>query len=217
MSGLQIEVFRSREEWLKHRSGIGGSDAAAVLGLSPWKTNVQLWEEKTGRREAPDISDSPVVKYGTEAEKYLRGLFALDYPEYEVCYEENNAFFSSDFAHASLDGWLIEKETGRKGILEIKTANITSGTLADRWKDQVPQHYYAQVLHYLLVTGWNFAVLKAQLKYEFGGEISRIETRHYRFDREDCEDDIRMLEGAEREFMAYVAADKCPPLKLINI
>ena len=43
----------NREEWLKERKkGIGGSDAATVLGKNPWKTNVELWEEKTGRRKA---------------------------------------------------------------------------------------------------------------------------------------------------------------------
>lgn len=215
---LNIRTYLSREEWFEHRYGIGGSDAAAVMGLSPYKTNTQLWEEKTGRRKPPYISDNPVVRYGTDAEKYLRSLFALDFPEYEVAYKECNAFFNSEkpFAHASLDGWLTERDTGRKGVLEIKTANITSGMLADRWKDQVPEHYYCQVLHYLLVTGWDFAVLKAQLKYIFSGTIERIETRHYKFDRSECEEDIKTLEAAERKFYQYVKEDKVPPLT-INI
>ena len=48
----------NRTDWLKaRRKGIGGSDAASVLGISPWKSNVQLWEEKTGIAEPEDISD----------------------------------------------------------------------------------------------------------------------------------------------------------------
>ena len=47
---LTMIVCESRGDWLKQRSSrIGGSDAAAVLGKSPWKTNQRLWEEKTGR------------------------------------------------------------------------------------------------------------------------------------------------------------------------
>jgi len=58
----------NKEEWLEERkNGIGGSDAATILGLNPYKTNIDLWEEKTGRKEAIDISDKPYVKYGTEA------------------------------------------------------------------------------------------------------------------------------------------------------
>lgn len=50
-------LVNNRKEWLKARQkGIGGSDAASVLGISPWKTNVQLWEEKTGITEPEDIS-----------------------------------------------------------------------------------------------------------------------------------------------------------------
>ena len=55
--------------WLESRTlGIGGSDAAAILGLNPYKSNVELFDEKTGRRMPKDISDKPYVKYGTEAE-----------------------------------------------------------------------------------------------------------------------------------------------------
>ena len=77
-------------EWLKARSyGIGGSDAAAVIGKSPYKSNVELFDEKTGRKTAEDISDKPYVRYGNGAEPLIRKLFALDYPEYEVEYHEN--------------------------------------------------------------------------------------------------------------------------------
>lgn len=213
---LEKHIYKSREEWLAHRHGIGGSDAAAVMGLSPWKSNVQLWEELTGRRKPADISDSPVVQYGTQAEKYLRDLFALDFPEYEVGYDENNCFTSALFpyAHASLDGYLTEKETGRQGILEIKTTNITSAVMLERWTGGVPDHYYCQVLWYLLVTGWSFAVLKAQLKFFFGGDLERIEIRHYRFERQDCLQDMESLAEEAKDFWHYVETDKCPPLKL---
>ena len=117
----------TREQWLEERkNGIGGSDAAAILGLNPYKTNVELWEEKTKRREPVDISEKDYVKYGTNAEEHLRELFKLDFPEYEVSHQENTIIKhpTYPFLFASLDGQLVDKETGELGILEIKTTKL---------------------------------------------------------------------------------------------
>ncbi len=113
----------NRQEWLELRKkGIGASDASAVVGMNPYKTNVALWEEKTGRREPEDISEKPYVKYGIEAEAPLRKLFALDFPKYKVTYKPYDVIYHPDysFIFATLDGRLREKETGRKGIYEGK-------------------------------------------------------------------------------------------------
>lgn len=72
--------FDSMEEWLVNRKGIGGSDASAILGLNPYKTNQELWMEKKGQMSPVDISGKSYVKYGNDAEPLLRALFALDYP-----------------------------------------------------------------------------------------------------------------------------------------
>ena len=106
-------VLDSREEWLKVRGQrVGGSEAAAVLGLNPYMTNTDLWRIKTGQRAAEDISAKPFVKYGHDAEPLLRELFKLDFPELEVGYIDNNLFVNSRYpwAHASLDGWLRDRE-----------------------------------------------------------------------------------------------------------
>ena len=79
----------NRTDWLKaRRKGIGGSDAASVLGISPWKSNVQLWEEKTGITEPEDISDKEAVCFGKESEAAIRRLFELDFPQFHVDYDE---------------------------------------------------------------------------------------------------------------------------------
>lgn len=102
---MSVEMIQlgSREEWLKHRDRIGGSDASAILGMNPYRTNIELWQIKTGQMIPEDISDKPYVKYGTQAEMHLRGLFRLDFPEYQVEYVENNMFLNDrfPFAHAS--------------------------------------------------------------------------------------------------------------------
>lgn len=216
---LNMLILGDREEWLEARAGrIGGSDASAILGMNPYRTNIELWQIKTGRLIPEDISDKPYVKYGTEAEQHLRKLFELDFPEYEMGYVENNMFINDDypFAHASLDGWLTEKDTGRTGVWECKTTNILQSMQKEKWNHRIPDNYYIQLLHYLLVTGWDFAVLKAQLKYEFDGEVY-LQTKHYRIERSEVEEDIQLLETAERTFWKQVQERKRPALILPEI
>ena len=174
----------SREEWLEERKkGIGGSDAAVILGLNPYKNNIRLWEEKTGRRTATDISDKPYVKYGTEMEPILRDSFKIKHPELEVLHQENTIIKHPvyPFLFASLDGILINKETGEKGVLEIKTSEILRSMQKEKWKDQIPPNYYCQVLHYLNVTGFTFVKLFAELTYEENYQV----TKTYTIERKD--------------------------------
>lgn len=215
---VTMHTFESQKEWLAARSGrIGGSDAAAILGLNPYKDNVQLWEEKAGLRQQEDISDKPYVKYGTQAEMHLRGLFRLDFPEYQIFYQEGNMWFNDrfPFAHASLDGWLVDQR-GRKGILEIKTTNILQSMQKEKWKDRVPDNYYIQLLHYLMVTEFEFAVLKAQLKLDYGGDIV-LNTRHYFIERSEVEADIKYLQNAETTFWKQLQTGHKPALILPDI
>ena len=216
---LKMKILNSRDEWLQaRRNFIGGSDASAVLGMNPYKTNVGMWEEKTGLFVPEDIGDKPYVKYGHDAEPLLRGLFALDFPEYEVHYQDNNIWFNDSFpwAHASLDGWLTELETGRNGILEIKTTNILQSMQKEKWKDRIPDNYFIQMLHYLMVTGFDFAILKAQLKYDFCGDIM-CQVKHYKIERADVLEDLKILESSEKAFWKQVQERKRPGLLLPEI
>ena len=90
--------LKDREAWLQARAGrIGGSDASAILGMNPYRTNIELWQIKTGQLVPEDISEKPYVKYGTEAEQYLRELFRLDFLEYQVFYVENNMWLNDKY------------------------------------------------------------------------------------------------------------------------
>lgn len=206
----------TRNEWLEERKkGIGGSDAAAIIGANPYKDNIKLWEEKTGRKTADDISDKSYVKYGTEMEPILRESFKIKHPEFEIVHEENTIIKHPiyPFLFASLDGILINKETGEKGILEIKTSEILRSMQKEKWKDQIPPNYYCQILHYLNVTGFTFVKLFAELIYEENYQV----TKTYTIERKDVEEDIKYLEKKEIEFWKYIEEDKCPPLVLPNI
>ena len=208
----------SRDEWLQARGKrIGGSEASAVVGFNPYMSNTDLWSIKTGRREAEDISDKPYVRYGHDAEPLLRELFKLDFPDYKVGYRDNNLFLNSRYpwAHASLDGWLQDPE-GRTGILEIKTTEILQSMQKEKWKDRIPDNYYLQVLHYMMVMEADFACLKAQLKYDYDGDIY-LQIRHYWIERQDVENDIRILSEKEEEFWHHMQNGTRPATLLPEI
>ena len=214
---MELEKIRLRHgspEWKDFRkTGIGGSDAAAILGLSPFKTNIEVWEEKTGLREPEDISDRPQVRYGTAAEDMLVKLFALDYPQYKVR-QDKRTVYRRGFMFASLDGELTETETKTRGFIEIKTTEIHSAAALQKWDGHIPEYYYAQVLHYFVTTGWAFAWLKVQIKQTGRNEQTELLTRHFPFLRRAVQNDMKYLYLKEKEFWGYVEWKERPPLIL---
>ncbi len=76
MDIYRIFDFKDEEEWLSGRmNGIGGSDASAVVGVNPYKTNIQLFEEKTGKSIPEDISDKPIRQISSSLKKRLGKAF----------------------------------------------------------------------------------------------------------------------------------------------
>ena len=214
-------IITNEAEWLKERlKGIGASEASAVIGCNPYMNNTDLWRLKTGRKEAQDISSNAHVAYGHAAEAHIRELFALDYPEYEVTY--GGAFDmvknpKYPWLFATLDGRLIERATGRKGILEIKTTEILRSMAKEKWRDAVPDNYYVQLLHQLLATEWDFAVLHAQLKRVWDGNITATR-QTYKIERAEVESDLEYLLSEEVNFWEnHVLTDIEPPMKLPEI
>ena len=212
---IRMICYRSRNGWLEARKGIGGSDAASILGLNPWTSNLDIFNYKTGKDKAPDISDKEVVKYGHAAEASIRRLFALDHPEYKVEYKANNNWTNTDypFAQASLDGWLTDQD-GRFGILEIKTTEIMRDKDWDKWKGTVPQNYFCQTLHYMAVLEAQFVELRAYIKYHSQGE-KRYAIRDYHIERSEVESDIDYLMGKEREFWYEHVEKNIPPALIL--
>lgn len=213
---VKMQKLSGRAEWLEARKGhIGGSDASSIVGMNPYKSNVDLWEEMTGRREPEDISENPFVSYGHAAEEPLRRLFALDFPEYTVEYVENNMFTNDDlpFAHASLDGWMHDRD-GRLGVLEIKTTTVSGAAQAERWRNRIPDNYYIQVLHYMMTVEAEFAILKAQMKRVFDDSEVVLTTKHYMIEADDVREDMEYLKNAERQFYEAVLEDRRPSLVL---
>ncbi|MDR0676591.1 MAG: YqaJ viral recombinase family protein [Elusimicrobiota bacterium] len=208
-----------REEWLEKRKiGISGTDASAIIGKNPYMTNQECWEYKVGIKKRENI-DNTAMKYGREAEKYLLELFQLDYPQYEVQHQDYDLRVHKDyeFLLGSIDGELICKETGELGILEIKTTNILKSQHYEKWRNKVPDNYYIQVLHYLLITGYSYAIIKAQLKTNYENNI-KLTTNHYFIKREEVKEDLEYLLEKELEFWKVnILGNKKPDLILPEI
>ena len=223
---MSIPIPQTEAEWLQVRmNGIGGSEAAAIIGKSPWCSNVELWRRKTGRSVSPDISDNEAVRFGHESEPLIRGLFALNYADkYEVEYGgafDMVAHPEHPFIFATLDGRLIEKDTGRKGVFEAKSTTIVRSMQKEKWwhdgKPCIPDQYYCQVIWQLIASGFDFAVLYALLRYDYGEDI-RCELRPYFIERSEVLEDIEYLKTEGVRFWTdNVLADRQPNLILPEI
>jgi putative phage-type endonuclease len=136
----------SREEWLEaRRSTIGGSDAAAIVGLSQWATPLSVYMEKKGL--SPDKPDSIAMRIGRELEETVAQLWAEK--EGKKVRRKNAMVYNPDipFAHANIDRMVV----GEDAFLECKT---TSEMNLKKFKNgEFPANYYVQVMHYLMVLG----------------------------------------------------------------
>ena len=218
---ISMIELASREEWLEHRKKfIGGSDASAVIGLNGWKSNVQLWEEKTGLVIPEDISSKSYVQFGICAEPIIRELFKLNYPQYKVEFVDNNSWINDkyQFAAVSHDGWIVERKTGRKGIWECKTSEIVSSMAKEKWSGRLPDNYYVQLIHSLMVReDCEFAHLTALLTWKFEDKEIYQQLRNYHIERAEVEEDIQYLAEEEKKFWNLVQTGKKPNLILPSI
>lgn len=211
-------LFENRAEWLDYRiRGVGGSDSSCVLGLNPYKTNVELYLEKI--RDRADIqadNRNSAMQYGTDAEDPLRRLFALSYPQYEVQFKDNCIVQSKEleFMIYSPDGFLLEKETGLRGIYEGKTTDILSSMQKESWKDKVPQNYFVQILHGLAITNYDFAIINVEFRFRKSDGTQEFVRKIYRFNRVDFEEDIKYLKSELSTFWKHVQQRTQPNLKV---
>ena len=141
----------SREEWLKLRqTGLGGSDVAAVLGLSPYKTALDVFLEKTGTKQ-PSV-DNVKMKAGRMLEDVVALWWALD-NGYKIRRDFKIRFHPRHRCLlANIDRLIVANGSKQgSGVLEVKT---TSGFVFKRWEDEgLPPDTYCQIMHYLNVTG----------------------------------------------------------------
>ena len=139
----------SYEQWLEMRkNSVGGSEVAAVVGLSRWKTSFEVWGEKTGLVKKQNEQTEP-MKWGTLLEPVIRKEFAVR-NALEVA-EAKCIFCHKDFDYmtANIDGY-VKMVDGSYAVLEIKTSNYF---VAEDWKEGCPIEYYLQVQYYMGILG----------------------------------------------------------------
>jgi putative phage-type endonuclease len=187
--------YSTHEEWLDIRSKyIGGSDAAAVIGMNPYKSRYSLWAEKTGK-VAP-FEGNLTTKVGAYLEQLVADLFE---EETGKKVRKKNSTMVNDlypFACANVDRMVV----GEKAFLEIKTTNSIPLMKTLRNSDEFPEQYYCQVVHYLAVTGLEKAYLAVL--------INCRELKIYEMERDQAEIDALM--NAEKDFWELVKKDTSP-------
>ena len=152
---------QSREEWLRTRQqGIGGSDAAAILGVSPWTSAYSLWLDKTAENPLPS-EETAAMRFGTLMEAPIRQTYReltgdnVVEPRYSYQHPE------FPFMYANLDGLILDQDGFAEAVLEVKTAANPYA-----WVKGVPAYYVAQVQHYMAVTNLDRAVVVVLLAGE---------------------------------------------------
>ena len=192
-----------RKDWLAVRQqGIGASDAAAAVGISPYQSQLELWMIKTGRMSGmpePSLDEvrspiywgnvlEPIVAahYTRKTGRKVRRVNAvLQHPDPDKAWMLANL----DYAVVACD---------EVQLLECKTAGEFGARL---WKDGVPEYYQCQVQHQLAVTGKQSADVAVL--------ICGQEFRVYRIERDDAL--IQELIKLERQFWHWVETDTPPP------
>lgn len=207
-----IEKYESRKEWLNKR-GIGGTDASAILGKSPYKNAYDIVNEHKYNKKAKDI-DNEVLKRGRDSEKHIIALFQIDFPQYEIIDRTNTIYRHKKYPYltGSLDAEIIDKENNRRGVYEAKTTDRST-----IYANGIPEHYKIQLLHYLMITGFDFAVHDVRLRYyNEKGEIYKTEQIRFFIDvDENVKIMINNLLIAEVEFYErYILGDELPPITL---
>ncbi|MBS0429930.1 MAG: YqaJ viral recombinase family protein [Proteobacteria bacterium] len=191
----------SRDQWLDvRRQGIGSSDAAAALGLNPYKSPLQLWMEKTGRdgnlpRIDPNDESAPVY-WGT----LLEPIVAAHYTRRTGHRVRRINAVLQHSQHPWMLANIDREVTGAPDvqILECKTAGYYGARL---WEEGVPEYVQLQVLHQLAVTGKQAADVAVL--------VCGQELRIHRIERAEAL--IAQLIELEARFWRYVETDTAPP------
>ncbi|KGS74832.1 putative phage-type endonuclease domain protein [Burkholderia pseudomallei MSHR7500] len=191
----------SRDDWLAvRRTGIGGSDAAAAVGLNPYMSALELWLDKTGRADGlprPDPGDTTSPTYwGTLLEPIVAASYTKQTGNRVRRVNAVLRHPSIPFMLANIDREIVGAPDVQ--ILECKTAGEFGARL---WREGVPEYVQIQVQHQLAVTGKTAAHVAVLLC----GQALEV----HRIDRDDAL--IGRLVELEARFWRFVETDTPPP------
>lgn len=192
----EVYEYANDDDWHTLREKrIGGSDVGAILGVNPYKSIIDVYIDKT---EGSTFKGNNATHWGHMLEGTIIKEFASRHRELQVF----DAPFSivDNFLIANLDSVLKNKETGDYGVLEIKTTSLWN---KKEWEeDTIPQSYYAQVQHYLMLSGYKFAYVAVLI----GGQ----EYKEFKVER--SEEDIALIREKATEFYKENILKQIPPM-----
>lgn len=192
---LTFIPFDSHDEWLTiRRNYIGGSDAGAVVGMNEWSSPLSVWADKTG--SAPAFSGNVSTRVGAYLEDLVAKLFMEETGKTVQRLKFTIVNPAYPFACANIDREVV----GEDALLEIKTTG-SIGVIQKFRNGEFPDQWYAQVTHYMAVTGVKKAYLAAL--------ESNRELHIFELDRD--EDEIKALMDAERYFWENYVKTMTPP------
>ena len=192
----EVYEYANEDDWHTLREKrIGGSDIGAILGVNKYKSIIDVYIDKT---EGSNFEGNEATFWGHLHEATIMKVFAQKHREFNVYQAPYSVV--NDFLIANLDGVLKDRNTGDYGVLEIKTTNTFN--YKDWEGDVISQYYYAQVQHYLMLTGYKFAYIAVLI----GGN-------HYKdFKIERNEEDINLIKNKATEFYQENLLKKIPPM-----
>ena len=189
----------SPEQLEERLNYLTGSDAAVVCGLSPWKTPVALWMEKTRRSEQVDLSHNNYIKFGNYMEDGVAKWFEAESGKTVVKEPKMLTHKHYDWMAGNVDFAIV----GENAILECKTAGKS-----DRWGDSentIPDEYLMQVAHYCAVGNFDRAYIA--VVFTFSREF-----RWYVYDR-DLNLENKLIEREKHFWENHVLTDTAPEAK----
>lgn len=146
-----MNLSHSKEWHEERKKGIGGSDAAAVLGLDPYRSPLEVYYEKTG--ELPPKNDNKHTRRGKLLEPVIAEMFAEDTGLKLRRQRFQKVHPEIDYLRVNLDRMIISVDDRGPGVLEIKAPTWRQ---AEKWADACPDNVYLQVQHAMIVTGWQW-------------------------------------------------------------
>lgn len=158
----------SKQEWLKERKNyLGGTDLAAICGLNPYRTALDVYLDKTSDNISEEVNAA--MRWGNLLEDVVARAYSED-TGYTIAIEPNTLYHPEyKFLGANIDRWVGNKEY----VLECKTAGFTRGKeWGDLGTDQIPESYLVQVAYYAAICD----VPKVDIAVLIGGQDFRIYT-----------------------------------------
>lgn len=182
---------------------LGGSDVAGILGISPWRTPLDVYLDKVQPRKAPPSpAKQKIFSRGQRMEPYVIDLLSEETGL--VIAKRGERYLDPEFSFIAAE---IDAEAESGENIEIKTCSpFKAREWGEQQTDAIPVHYTAQAMHGLMVTGKKVCV--------FGVLIGADDFRVYRVERDD--ETIGAIREKEVQFWEMVTSLTPPPLTAVS-